>query len=98
VRSPGEGYLVPKAVIGDHVVTGQVLGFVDSKEVFAPLDGVLRGLIHETVKVKSAMKIGDIDPRDNKAACWSISDKARALGGSVLEAYCTLSGGIKCAE
>ncbi len=98
VRSPGEGFLTPKAAIGEHVVTGQVIGFVDSKEVIAPLDGVLRGLIHESVKVKGAMKIGDIDPRDNKDACWSISDKARALGGSVLEAYCALSGGIKCAK
>ncbi len=32
------------------------------------------------------MKIGDIDPRCRKEHCFSISDKARAIGGGVLEA------------
>ena len=29
---------------------------------------------------------GDIDPRGKKENCYSISDKARAIGGGVLEA------------
>jgi xanthine dehydrogenase accessory factor len=32
------------------------------------------------------MKIGDVDPRGIKENCFSISDKARAVGGGVLEA------------
>jgi xanthine dehydrogenase accessory factor len=32
------------------------------------------------------MKAGDIDPRGKKENCYSISDKARAIGGGVLEA------------
>ncbi|MDA8307867.1 MAG: molybdenum hydroxylase, partial [Deltaproteobacteria bacterium] len=31
-------------------------------------------------------KIGDIDPRGDAVACYTISDKARAVAGSVLEA------------
>jgi xanthine dehydrogenase accessory factor len=32
------------------------------------------------------MKIGDVDPRDDPAACLLVSDKALAIGGGVLEA------------
>ena len=31
------------------------------------------------------MKAGDVDPRDVKAHCDTVSDKARAIGGGVLE-------------
>jgi cytosine/adenosine deaminase-related metal-dependent hydrolase len=31
-------------------------------------------------------KLGDIDPRDIKAHCYSISDKARTISGGVLQA------------
>jgi xanthine dehydrogenase accessory factor len=32
------------------------------------------------------MKIGDLDPRANREHCFTISDKALAVGGGVLEA------------
>jgi len=50
------------------------------------IDGVIRGLIRPGSKVKTGLKIGDIDPRGNPDYCTSISEKARAIGGSVLEA------------
>ena len=36
------------------------------------------------------MKSGDIDPRPVKEHCYSVSDKARAIGGGVLEAILML--------
>jgi xanthine dehydrogenase accessory factor len=36
------------------------------------------------------MKIADIDPRGEVRFCFSISDKALAIGGGVLEAVFTL--------
>jgi xanthine dehydrogenase accessory factor len=30
--------------------------------------------------------VGDIDPRNDKKYCYTITEKARAIGGSVLEA------------
>lgn len=54
--------------------------------IIAPLTGVLRGMIHQGVAVRKELKIGDIDPRDNRDHIETISDKARALGGSVLQA------------
>ena len=52
----------------------------------APFDGVLRGLIHPSVDVTPGMKIGDLDPRADPAYCFTVSDKALAIGGGVLEA------------
>ena len=37
------------------------------------------------------MKSGDIDPRCEKKHCLTISDKARSIGGGVLEAVLTLT-------
>ena len=54
--------------------------------VKALIDGVLRGLIKPGSHVATGLKIGDIDPRGDAAYCDTISEKARALGGSVLEA------------
>jgi xanthine dehydrogenase accessory factor len=36
--------------------------------------------------VRKGFKIGDIDPRGVKEYCYTISDKARAIAGGVLEA------------
>lgn len=91
VRSPGNGSFVAAKQIGDLVEKEEVLGYVEGIPVKSPLKGVLRGLINEGVSVKERMKIGDIDPRDVKEHCRSISDKARAIAGGVLEAILHLS-------
>jgi xanthine dehydrogenase accessory factor len=54
--------------------------------VLAPLDGVLRGLIHDGVWVEKGLKIGDVDPRGDARHCYTISEKSLAIGGGVLEA------------
>ena len=65
---------------------GQVKGDGDAKPVVSPLCGIVRGLIYPGVKVTSGMKIGDIDPRDDPSAVYTISDKSMAIGGAVLTA------------
>ncbi|MFB0536117.1 MAG: molybdenum hydroxylase, partial [Anaerolineae bacterium] len=47
---------------------------------------VLRGLLADGLVVKEGMKVGDVDPRGVREHCFTISDKARAIGGGVLEA------------
>lgn len=58
--------------------------------VIAPITGILRGLIYDGLWVAKGLKIADIDPRCNKNHCFSISDKARSIGGGVLEAVMVL--------
>lgn len=86
VRSPGRGRFTPVKEIGCSVDKGDILGYVDGIPVKSPLAGVLRGMINEGVIVAENMKIGDVDPRQVAEYCRSISDKARAVGGGVLEA------------
>lgn len=55
-------------------------------EIKATIDGVLRGALHTGVKVRKGQKIGDIHPTMGQEECFTISDKARCIAGSVLEA------------
>ena len=86
IYSPAAGVFTPANKIGDLVKQGQVLGHVDGVPVLATIDGVLRGILQAGLSVPEHMKIGDIDPRAQVENCFTVSDKARAIGGGVLEA------------
>jgi len=86
LRAPVAGIFKTRHSISDLVKSGDVIGTVDDETVYAGIDGVLRGLIRTGSRVSKDLKIGDIDPRQDKSYCDTISDKARAIGGSVLEA------------
>lgn len=86
LRAPSGGRVEPFLEIGDHVTAGELIAEVGGAEVRARIPGVLRGLIHPSVDVTKGLKIGDIDPRGVREHCFSISDKALAVGGGVLEA------------
>ena len=86
IRSPADGVFTVEKKIGDSVTKGDLIGRVGSTAVIAPLDGMLRGLIRPDSSVTTGLKIGDIDPRNEVSYCDTISEKARALGGAVLEA------------
>lgn len=89
LRAPAAGPVQWKMQIGDMVREGQVIGAVDGKTVTAPFDGVVRGLIAPGAPVREGLKIGDVDARGDASACYTISDKALAIGGGVLEAVLT---------
>ena len=86
VKAPCDGKFRAVRSIGDTVGAGEVLAYVADQPVIGKIDGVLRGLLHDGLTVNAGMKIGDIDPRAKIEHCWTISDKARAIGGGVLEA------------
>jgi xanthine dehydrogenase accessory factor len=81
-----EGTFRSERRIGDRVNKGTVVAVVDDFPVIAKIDGVLRGLLRDGVQIKKGTKVGDIDPRGKKELCFAISEKARAIGGGVLEA------------
>lgn len=86
LRAPVNGTLVTRKEICDQVGTGDVIAEVNGQQVLAPFAGVLRGLLHPGLAVSQGMKIGDIDPRNDPSYCTTVSDKALAVGGGVLEA------------
>lgn len=95
VRAPCEGLVVGIREIGDLVRVGEPLLAIETaagrREVGSPLDGVLRGLIRPGYSVSPGFKIADVDPRGRPEHCHGVSDKARAIGGGVLEALLALA-------
>ncbi|MCP4575235.1 MAG: EF2563 family selenium-dependent molybdenum hydroxylase system protein, partial [Deltaproteobacteria bacterium] len=88
-RGPKEGRFKALKDIGDMVEAGEVIAEVSGAFVKAQIKGVIRGMLRDGTHVQEGIKAGDIDPRGEKEFCNTVSEKARALGGSVLE--CILS-------
>ena len=93
IHAPAAGRMKIRSKLGDIVEAGQVLAVIEgedgSTEVSATIDGLLRGLIRDDYPVTKGFKIADIDPRKEELAnCFTISDKARCIAGSVLEVIC----------
>ena len=107
LRSPADGVFSALFSIGDEVKKGDVVALarsaMDASEsgtgsalghpLMAEIDGILRGLLPSGITVSRGMKAGDIDPRCERAHCFTVSDKALAVGGGVLEACLRFSVG-----
>jgi xanthine dehydrogenase accessory factor len=95
LRAPCDGVWQTVLDIGAMVAAGDVVATVAGLPVQTPLGGVVRGLLPDGTPVTRGMKSGDVDPRGIPAYCETVSDKARAIGGGVLEALLMLSGGVR---
>jgi xanthine dehydrogenase accessory factor len=95
LRAPADGVLRTDRPIGAQVAAGDIVALVDEVPVHAAISGMLRGLLRPGSVVTAGMKIGDIDPRASRADCESVSDKSLAVAGGVLEAACSLLGGVR---
>lgn len=85
LRAPADGVFVSLRQLGDMVQAGEAVGRVGDTPVPAGVGGLLRGLIRSGTTVRAGLKLGDVDPRGRKEYLYTISDKARAIAGSVLE-------------
>ena len=87
IHAPASGVIKNIAKIGDIVKKDDIIAKIDDVNVIASIDGLLRGLIRDSYKVRKGLKIADIDPRyEEYENCFTISDKARTISGGVLEA------------
>lgn len=86
LRAPAAGHFEAVRQIADRVEAGELIARVGEAEVRAPFAGVLRGLMRDGRPVEAGLKVGDLDPRGDPRYCDSLSDKALAVGGGVLEA------------
>ena len=98
IHAPAAGTLRVIHDIGDSVTRGEVIARIIQADgsiidVAASLNGIIRGMLPDGFIVRNGLKMADIDPRLTELNnCFTISDKARALGGAVLTAL--LSRGI----
>ena len=91
IHASSDGIIENIKNIGDFVREKEVIAYINNDnqtiEVIAPFEGLLRGIIRDGFKVRKGLKIADIDPRKSEYDnCFTISDKARNLGGAVLTA------------
>lgn len=86
IRASASGWMEPAVRIGDLVKKGQLVAVTGGVPVYARMSGIVRGMLQEGVQVEEGLKIGDIDAREKKEYCVTISDKARRIGKGALEA------------
>lgn len=108
IHAPAAGYIHDVRKIGDIVQKGdEIARIYPDKESYdnalseyvpvnATITGIIRGLIREGYYFMEGFKIADIDPRESELSnCFTISDKARSIAGSVLEAVSAFEHGVK---
>ena len=108
IHAPAAGYIHDVRKIGDIVQKGEEIARIyPDKESYdnalseyvpvnATITGIIRGLIREGYYFREGFKIADIDPRESELTnCFTISDKARSIAGSVLEAVSAFEHGVK---
>ncbi|MBA4391965.1 MAG: molybdenum hydroxylase [Desulfobacca sp.] len=85
LRAPAEGVFQTHKRITDLVEPGETLAEVNGIPIESRIKGILRGLIRDKTPVWAGLKVGDVDPRGILENCYTISEKALAIGGGVLE-------------
>jgi xanthine dehydrogenase accessory factor len=90
LHAPAAGKVEPLCAIGDRVAAGDPVLTIGGVVVVSALDGIVRGLIRPGFEAWAGLKVADVDPRGAREHCFTVSDKARALGGGVLEAILML--------
>ena len=93
IHSPAAGIFRQHREIADEVQAGETIGTVETPAgeipVVTVIPGILRGIIRDGYPVLKGFKLADVDPRlDQRKNCFTISDKARCIAGSVLEVVC----------
>lgn len=86
IHAEFDGIMHNEVKLGDLVEQGEIVAYINDVPVLSPLTGMVRGLLNDGLPVHTGMKIGDVDPRGAEADYTTISDKARAVAGAVLEA------------
>lgn len=86
IWAPRSGTFTTDREIGDLVAAGEVVGQIGDLRLEAPVGGMLRGLMRNGVKVSKGAKLVEVDPVNDRAVCYVIRDKMRAIAGGVLEA------------
>ena len=101
IHAGAEGILYNVHKIGDIVEQGEEIAYIAGEKenrrysVTATIPGIIRGLIRDGYPVTKGFKIADIDPRKSELSnCFTISDKARCIAGSVLEVVCAFGSNI----
>lgn len=100
IHADAEGVLHVIHDIGTKVAEGERIAEIrtasgETVPVCTKIAGIVRGMIRDGYPVTKGFKIADVDPRmEELKNCYTISDKARCIAGSVLELVCREKGNL----
>ena len=92
LRAPADGVFHQLLEIGAQVRAGDIAGEVEGVPMLCHIDGILRGILADGTPLIKGMKAGAVDPRGERKYCDTVSDKALAVGGGVLQAILQITG------
>jgi xanthine dehydrogenase accessory factor len=87
VYAPRAGLFRTARKVGDPVRAGDAVAAIGDETVEAPIDGVLRGLTRDGVRVAAGTKVVEVDPRGAEgAALRGIGERPGRIADAVLHA------------
>lgn len=84
VYAPQSGLFLTDRRIGDGVAAGDVVAWIGTTPILAPLAGCLRGLTHHGAAVTRGMKVVEVDPRSRPERVFGIGERPRRIAQGVL--------------
>ncbi|HVF77237.1 MAG TPA: hypothetical protein VNA28_02980 [Solirubrobacteraceae bacterium] len=86
IYAPVAGVMRTQAQIAQRVSAGEHVASIGDEALLAPLDGLLRGLVHDGVPVDARAKVLEVDPRGDISKIRGIGPRPRRIAEGVLEA------------
>ncbi|HLF05946.1 MAG TPA: hypothetical protein VI893_02020 [Thermoplasmata archaeon] len=86
VRSRSEGLFRTSRRIGELVKAGKQLAEIGDQPILSPLDGAIRGLVRDGLRVEKGAKVVEIDPRGEGAVFAGLGERPATIAEGVLVA------------
>jgi hypothetical protein len=86
IYAPVAGVLRTRAQIAQRVRAGETVAAIGDEPLRAPLDGILRGLVHDGVPVEVGAKVLEVDPRGDVSKVTGLGVRPARIAAGVLAA------------
>jgi xanthine dehydrogenase accessory factor len=86
VYAPVAGVFRTQMQIAQRVSAGDVVATIEDVRLRAPLDGILRGLVHDGVPVEKGAKVLEVDPRGDVSKVTGVGVRPARIAAGVLSA------------
>lgn len=86
VYAPQGGLFLTDRRIGERVRAGEIVAWIGTTPLRAPLAGCLRGLTHHGAAVVPATKVIEVDPRGERDRVFGVGERPRRIAQGVLAA------------
>lgn len=97
VYSALDGHWRTPFEIGGRVYKGMPIGHIDRERIYAPIDGVLRGIARDDIDIPKGVKLIEVNPRIYRRRQNEIEERPRLIAEATLRAVRILEAHHKLA-